>query len=199
MLKETPISSQFEKKSDSLSSSEESFSSTLTSPESFSRLSIETPKEKSLEVTVKKDGSDIKSVSSFVDKTLLARIRINDAGLTSVDVSDNQLTLVELKDLLDALKHNTYVKHLDVSGNPLGDKGVELLAAPNLHFSSLAAGECQIINANALAKNERLVKLFLPGNQINAIGLSLFAQNNTLRVLSLAGNDLTDESIRVLS
>ncbi len=199
MLKETPISSQFEQKADRLSSSGGDSSSTLTSSESFSRLSIETPKEKSPGVKIKKDDSDVKSASGLVDKTLLACIRINDAGLTSVDVNYSQLTLVGLKDLLDALKHNTHVKHLDVSGNPLGDKGVELLAAPDLPFSSLAAGECQITNANALAKNERLVKLLLPSNQINAKGLSLFAQNNTLQVLSLAGNDLTDESVELLA
>jgi PAS domain S-box-containing protein len=134
-----------------------------------------------------------------LDNALLERITINDAKLTEVDVSYSNLTLTELQALLQALEKNTYVTTLNVSGNPIGDTGAQLLAAPALAFTSLVANECKITDAKALAENTRFTSLMLASNEISGVGLTPFADNKTLKRLSLAGNNLTDQDAEVLA
>jgi Ran GTPase-activating protein (RanGAP) involved in mRNA processing and transport len=128
-------------------------------------------------------------------------------SITSVDVQKNEIGTIGGKAIAEALMKNsaiielsirvnrvgecaalmigkTFLRHLNLGGNLLGDDAVE----------SLSKG---------LASNITLEELVLVSNRIGpkgGIALSAaMAQNNTLRLLYLGNNDLGDQGILLLA
>ncbi|MCE3238542.1 MAG: hypothetical protein K0R24_1523 [Gammaproteobacteria bacterium] len=144
-----------------------------------------------------KEEMEIKSVS--LAQGLLDQLASNDSQLTALDLSGRGLTVTQLKELIKALEGNTHLNILNVSNNPIGDIGAQLLAAPHFHFNVLYASGCNISAVRPLAENTRLLELDLASNEISAAGAGLFAENKTLQSLSLAGNPVGDEGAISLS
>ncbi len=144
-----------------------------------------------------KEEIEIKDVS--LAQELLDQLAHNDSQLTELDLSGRGLTVTQLKELIKALEGNTHLNILNVSNNPIGNIGAQLLAAPHFHFNVLYASGCNISAVRPLAENTRLLELDLASNEIGAAAASLFAENKTLQSLSLAGNPVGDEGAISLS
>jgi hypothetical protein len=103
----------------------------------------------------------------------------------SIDLSNlGALSSEDFQKVIDALKKNTTITTLYLSGNNIGDKGAEKLA-------------------KALEKNTTITKLSLRSNNIGKAGAEVLAQalkeNKTLTELDLGWNNIGDEGAEKLA
>merc|ERR1711959_24130 len=145
---------------------------------------------------------------------LLSQALEQNTSCLSVDVSRKGLTDEDGVSLSGMLEKNVHLQKLELEGNNLGTKTGraladalqknEILRSLNLESNNLtASGNDQtgvIAIATALQKNRTLRVLSLPKNHITQQGGEQFvrsmAQNDTLTMLDLSGNELGIEQLR---
>jgi PAS domain S-box-containing protein len=134
-----------------------------------------------------------------IDTSVLEKIYSNDPTLKNVVVSNQNLNDDDLIILIDALKVNTHIESIDVSGNIISDNGIKILASPDCKFTSLIASDCKIKDLSTLLNINRLVSITLASNEITPESIALISVNKVLRYMSLAGNNLKDDEAIVLA
>lgn len=128
-----------------------------------------------------------------IENKVLSRITENDPTLLTLNLSNQALTPSDIKELVEALKKNTYLATLDLSGNQFGDEGAVLLTLTHITSLLISANRIGEVGAIALSKNKNIVILDISHNQIGNTGASAFAKNPVLTTLNLAGNQITYE------
>jgi len=140
-------------------------------------------------------------------------------GLSGYDEYENHITAIGVQALA-----NSNLKKLLLNGNPIGNKGIKLLAK-NKTIIDLEVSDCDITNEGAaelfsintaiqnlnlranniddnsliaICLNKTLLYLDLSCCQITNHGLELLAQNNCIKNINLNDNKITNEGIKVL-
>jgi PAS domain S-box-containing protein len=127
-----------------------------------------------------------------INKILLTQLKNNDPDLQEVDCSYQKITFEDLPELVAALSSSTHVRLLNISGNPIGNSGFELLTTQTFSFTTLLAADCNISSIVRFNINTKLLSLDLASNEIDAKSAAILADIN-LQTLSLAGNDCYDD------
>jgi Ran GTPase-activating protein (RanGAP) involved in mRNA processing and transport/predicted Ser/Thr protein kinase len=146
-----------------------------------------------------------------LDARILERLRQNDITLIKLDLSNNKLDSAGVKNLAEALQHNTTLKCLNLAGCQIGSQfgttAMKDLAAVlqyatlmtlNLCYNNIGPAGAKNI-ALALPHNKTLKKFNLSNNHIGNKGAKDLADalqyNRTLTQLDLNLNDITDLKI----
>ncbi|XP_048051941.1 NACHT, LRR and PYD domains-containing protein 12-like isoform X4 [Megalobrama amblycephala] len=105
--------------------------------------------------------------------------------LEKLTLRDCNITAEGCAALTSALRSNSHLRELDLSGNKIGDKGLTLLSDglkdPQCKLEKLTLFECNIIDegvaalTSALRSNSHLRELVLTGNKIGDEGLMLLS------------------------
>jgi PAS domain S-box-containing protein len=127
-----------------------------------------------------------------INQNILTQLKNNDPDLQEVDCSYQKITFEELSELVDALSPCTHVTLLNISGNPIGNSGFQLLTNQSFSFTTLLAADCNITSIEIFNINTKLLSLDLASNEIDAKSAAILADSN-LQTLSLAGNDCYDD------
>ncbi|KAL0492005.1 hypothetical protein AKO1_010097 [Acrasis kona] len=127
--------------------------------------------------------------------------------LKTLLMRSNKLSRTSIKPLTNALKKNSTLEHLDISGNDLGVLGANLVAGMLLEnkallqlnlFGNFIEIEGAIMISEALCSNTTLQILDLGLNRIRVRGALEVAKmllvNNTLVRLNLKSNHITDKA-----
>jgi len=143
-------------------------------------------------------------------ENILNSIRKNE--VKTINLRDKTIVNVEAIDLAEALKVNTTLTELYLSGNKIEPAGAQAIAGA-LEVNT-ALTELKIVNNNignlgaqalagALEKNKTLTKLDLSGNKIGDDGVKALAgaleKNNTLTELNLIYNEIRDGGAQALA
>lgn len=127
-----------------------------------------------------------------IDENTLTRIYIEDPTFTEISLRYGQLTLDDIKKLTSVLEFNSFVTHLDLTGNLLGDECVELITKCNyLRSLNLSGNRITDTNLHFFAANSTLLALDLSYNNITDQGIEELAKNNSIMTLLLNGNSIT--------
>lgn len=140
-------------------------------------------------------------------------------GLSGYDEYENHITAIGIQALV-----NSNLKKLLLTGNPIGDKGMKLLAK-NKTIIDLEVSDCDITSEGAtelfrinstlqslnlrannidnnslidICLNKSLLYLDLSCCQITNHGLELLSQNNCIKKINLNENKITNEGVKVL-
>ncbi len=127
-----------------------------------------------------------------IDKKILEQLKANDASLVELDLSYHELSINDLQELVAALADNHHLTILNVSGNPVGDPGIQLLTNALLNITTLLARDCKITSLKKFPDISALRHLDLANNKIGVSSAVIIA-NSRLQSLSLAGCHCTDE------
>ncbi|CAF1472139.1 unnamed protein product [Rotaria magnacalcarata] len=142
----------------------------------------------------------VNSLSNVGVKDLLS----GNIQLNYLNLSCNRIDQDGCQHLADFLENSQTLIELDFGGNPIGDKGIQILyksLMSNKTLTDLHVWHCQITNfetiCNLIKSNSRLVQLDLEGNQItdeHANALLMATKNNTtLEKLNLSHNKISDK------
>ncbi|HZT35469.1 MAG TPA: hypothetical protein VFA15_06095, partial [Nitrososphaera sp.] len=102
-----------------------------------------------------------------------------------------------LKDTdLESLKDYKYLVHVDLSNNPVGDKGTQYLVSPCLQSLNLNYTEVQTLEYVAGMKSLR--ELYVNWNKISDDSLKNIAALPELTALSLEGTQISDKGLEEL-
>jgi PAS domain S-box-containing protein len=126
-----------------------------------------------------------------INRILLTKLENNDPDLQEVDCSYQKITFDDLSKLVTALSSNTHVTSLNISGNPIGNAGLQLLTMQVFSFHTLLAADCNITSIEQFNNHTQLRSLDLASNEVDAKSAAILAKSN-LQTLSLAGNDCYD-------
>lgn len=150
-------------------------------------------------------GLDTEGVTVLADALLAAP----GQSLTELDLSDNQLTMVEAATALAHVIGNSVIQVLRLNRNALGDAGVREIGDaldPNVFagaaLQQLELGSCRIGPVGAahlftcIANNEDLRFLRLTDNHLDdTLDINLIDRLNYIQDLLLSGNRLSHNSI----
>lgn len=156
------------------------------------------------------------NATKWVEKNtkLLQRIKQNDPTLSSLKLKNEDIDDDGAEALCDALKHNTVVTSLNLSGSKIGGTLVRLRAIANVlaHNSTLENLDLRAtergnagatILAEGLEKNRGLKSLLLNGNRIGPEGGEALAyvvkMNATLKELSLGRNGIGSRGAQAIA
>ncbi|KTC78060.1 hypothetical protein [Legionella brunensis] len=103
-----------------------------------------------------------------IKQEILQDLARNSRHLSTLDLSNQQLTVVDIQMLLKALVSNTHLARLNLANNKLGDEGACLLA------SQLRVSELNISH-----------------NHISDKGIKAFIENNDVDAINIQGNTYT--------
>ena len=148
-----------------------------------------------------------------IRERILERLRENDATLTTLNLSGNNIDHAGAKDLAEAIKNNTALTTLNLSGNNIDHAGAKELAEVlktnttaltnlNLTGNTIKHGGATEL-AVALKINRVLTTLNLSGNNIDQAGAKELAEalktNKALTNLNLRGNNINDWVVPTLA
>lgn len=133
-----------------------------------------------------------------ISEEILNQIRANDACLTTLDLSQQQLTSDDISQLILALVNNTTIQELDLSECGLDNASAMLLAAlhhPTLRILELSSNpEIDHEGASAFEHNTSYTTLSLTDNlKIGPLGAKKLVKNTTLKALDLGWCNVGDE------
>ncbi|WP_454781736.1 hypothetical protein [Legionella sp. WA2022007384] len=103
-----------------------------------------------------------------INHEILQNLTRNASNLSTLDLSNQQLTGADIKMLLEALVSNTHLVRLNLANNLFGDEGAYLLA-----------------------KALRVSELNVSHNHISDNGIKAFIENNDLDAINVQGNAFT--------
>eukprot|EP01132_Coremiostelium_polycephalum_P010112 gene10112-12404_t len=130
---------------------------------------------------------------------LISKALKQQAIITSLDLSDNNITAVGMKELAQAVNINKSLKYLKLDGNHFGDEGLALLSQglknKSSTLKSLYLSDCKITSkgivhlTESLENNKSVETIHLNSNTIGVEGAVLLSKllhsNHTLRNISL--------------
>lgn len=103
-----------------------------------------------------------------IKQKILQNLTRNAKKLSTLDLSNQQLTVADITTLLNALVYNTHLVRLNLTNNLFGDKGAYLLAS-----------------------QLRISELNISYNHISDKGIKAFIENNDLDAINVQGNTFT--------
>ncbi|MCE0723630.1 MULTISPECIES: hypothetical protein [Legionella] len=103
-----------------------------------------------------------------IKQEILHSLTRNARNLSTLDLSNQQLTVADIKTLLTALVFNTHLVRLNLANNLFGDEGASLLAS-----------------------QLRVSELNVSYNHISDEGIKAFVKNNDLDAINIQGNTFT--------
>lgn len=109
---------------------------------------------------------------SIMNPQTLERLQNNDSTLTSLNLRNNPIGDIGIRNLMETLKHNKFLTNLYLVSNSLGSEGILCLADTLRQNTSLIVlslwsnigDECAHLLANALIQNKSLKTLDLEHN-----------------------------------
>lgn len=133
-----------------------------------------------------------------IEQELLTSIRDNDLKEEILDLSEQELTDEDVILLVEALKHNSYIKQLHIEDNFISSLGAQSLAMlTNLETLDISGNEIGPEGALALAKSH-LKELNIASTPIGE-GIAAFASSSFLIKLDAAVcSNLTDAAVESL-
>jgi PAS domain S-box-containing protein len=167
-------------------------------PSSSSPLTLSSSLALSSSLTLRPSLAAYSLIQSMLDQAILTRVYLNDDTFSHLDLSYCSLKISDLPPLITALRHNTSLTEVDLSGNPIGNDGVQLLCASGLRFSSLRVSDCGISVIGGLLMNDTITRVDAASNLIGSEGCAQLTDSH-LEWLSLAGNRVGDQGAECLA
>lgn len=120
----------------------------------------------------------------------------NNTSLTSISLTEGDITAEGVDELLKHLSNKPALKELNLSMNFIGDNGATMLAErlpSQIDTLTLVQVGLTDEGAKALAKNNTLTSLDITGNTISAEAAGDFVFNETLTTLEMDTYKLSEE------
>jgi PAS domain S-box-containing protein len=130
----------------------------------------------------------------------IERISYIDETLNKLCLSYKNLTFTDFQELAHVLVKKIYLSLLDVSGNSLDERSIEILTHIP-YITSLIAICCKIDDTGAkiLARNKILTNLDISKNHISEKGAISLGKNTTLLSLNLFHNRIGDKGAEAIA
>ncbi len=142
--------------------------------------------------------SNIKKLDlSGNDITHLGAGPLSKSGLTHLKLNDNPLEDEGIKKFVDS----QLLEELSASNCGIKDEGANVIfQSTSIEKLNLSNNEIRCLNIDNFSKNSVLESLFLGENPISeSDGIRNLSLNNSLKVLDLSENNLTDDSAKIIA